>query len=186
MWKKTGTIALFMFLFAGMAFAEDTNASGEPSPEELQQMILDLRNEIQLVRSQAVTVRMDEDTRQLLAILEDKIINMEQRLDQIDQRLLTMKSALVDKIDSSQAGTVSLLEAAINKRVGEAVAELKEYTRMMTNPIRINLPNFGLWLMLTAAFMLFAGLRYKVAVVAAEREKRDNKNIEKTISEAGK
>lgn len=173
MGKKTGTIALFMLLFAGMTFAEDTNASEPASSEELQQMILNLRNEMQQMRSQVITVRMDEDTRQLLTILEDKIISMEQRLDQIDQRLLGLKNDLENKIDSSQENTVSLLEAAINKRVGEAVAELKEHTRLMTNPIRINLPNFGLWLMLTAAFMLFAGLRYKGMVVAAEREKKE-------------
>jgi len=175
MFKKAGFLILIALFFVPFAFAEDIN-SPQPTPAELQQMIADLKGEVAQSRAQIVTVQIDQSTQQLLQVLEDKMVAVEQKLDKVEERFLTLRKELSDKIDNLEKVVVAQVETNTNVKIDEAKKEIEDNTRAMTNPIRINLPNLGLWMMVTAAFMLFAGLRHKTAKAAAEHEQEVNDN----------
>jgi len=162
----------FLFICAGV-YANDTNDTESfttITSEELAIALAELRLETQTARNEIVTVRMDSETQQLFARLEDKMVLFEQKLIIIEDRFMILKNDLADKIDTSAAKTTSDISIANNKQIADLTTAFKQFVRDMTNPIRINLPNFGLWLMVTSAFMLIAGLRRQKAVKDVKRE----------------
>ena len=172
--KKFCVVVLaFMFICAGV-YAADINATDGSmaaiTPDELAAALAKLQAETAAARAEIITVRMDDETRQLFARLEDKIMLLEQKLIVIEDRFMLLKNDLSDKIESTAASSASLISSDNSKQIAELNKETKQYVRDMTNPIRINLPNFALWLMVTALFMLTAGLRIKKAVKDANRE----------------
>lgn len=174
-------LAFALLVISVGVYGEDVNApvAATPTTAELQAMIAAIQAQSAIARAEIVTVRMDAETSQLFDRLEDKMLAIEQKLTVIEDRFMQLKNDMSDKIDSSATNTTQVIDASVNEKIAELNTETKQYIRDMTNPIRINLPNFALWLMVTAAFMLVAGIRMQTAVKDAKREIVKNKEAGK-------
>ena len=173
--KHLVMLALAIFLVSASVQAADINST--VTLAELQQTLDDLEAVTQTVRTDIVTVRLDMETQQLFTKLDAKMSAMEQRLNVFEERFISLKGDISDKIESSSQLTISGVNTATDTKINESHTETQRYVRDMTNPIRINLPNLALWLMVTALFMLTAGLRMKTAVKDAKKEIEENKAV---------
>ena len=169
-------MAFALVLICNCAFAYDSNAS--VTAGQMQEIIAsmnttllaEMRMSIQELRSQPVPL--DTTTLQTLDRLDGKLTALEQKFSLFEDRFVALKNELSDKIDISATLTSTTIESKTNARIDASTAAINKYTRDMTNPIRINLPNFALWLMVTSAFMLIAGLRMKGAIKSAKAEEK--------------
>ena len=152
MTKQMIMLALALFMLCATVQAVDLN--GTANVEELQQRLAELEATAQQTKTQVVTVRMDAETQKLFNNLEDKMADIVQKIDVFEERFVSLKTDMGNKVDSSASNIKSELEGKFNKKIDESQKETQDYTRLMTNPLRINLPNFALWLMVTAVFML--------------------------------
>jgi hypothetical protein len=175
---KAVIVVLVVGLFAFCVNAQDANVTLQQLHEEmqtLQQLTAQLNKQLQEPHVQVVTAQFDAQSLQILQQLGDKMAILEQKQSLIEERFAALRTDLSNKSDESKIAVINELTTKINAVVGDSAESTKQYMKDMTNPIRINLPNFGLWLMVTAAFMLVAGMRFKTALRDAEREIKQTK-----------
>jgi len=168
-------LALAIFLVSACVHAADANTA--ITQEEMQALLAEIRGSAADAKTEIVIARMDTEMRDLFNKLEGKMTSVEQKVTTFEERFVAMKNELSTKIESSATLTETNIETKMNTKISESHTETQQYVRDMTNPIRINLPNLALWLMVTALFMLTAGLRMKTAVKDAKKEIEENKAV---------
>lgn len=151
----------FVLLFSVNAYSQDTNVT-DATIEEMQAEINNLKQlliEAQQIQRQIVTVQVDEQTRQMLQEMKDKMASFELTINGFQERFTRLREEVNQLMIAKKRETVAEVNAYTDKKIEEQNEIVTDTIYAATNPVRINLPNFALWCMVTAAFMLFIGAR---------------------------
>jgi len=161
--KRAMAALVAVILVLPFAFAADTNsqdANDVVAAAEVLEQLRQAQNQLDQVQQamsqpQIVTVQIDSQTQSLLKELQGEVSSLKQEVASYQEKFTRLRDEITAKMESEH----DVLEGQINAHTDQKSAELfesiKEYMRYATNPVRINLPNFALWLMVTGAFMLF-------------------------------
>lgn len=160
-WKMT---ALFLLLLCSFAAAQEPDFN-QMTPDELQEYITLLQNN-QVQPQQApllVTVQIDEELRQSIDMLQTEVGQLKLTNERMQERFAQFVTDNKKNLDDAKTDIYNQTEIKINTSNEAQSKELKEWIRLQTNPVRMNLPVIGIFTMLTAIFLLWTSKLYKGA-----------------------
>ena len=162
-------ILLLLTLLAVPVIAEDTNAAPVMTPEQLQQILEELREAQPVQQSQqpqVVTAQIDDSLRQTLELLKTEISAIKESNKRMEDRFNRLVSDTEQTIAASEKRTISQTTANVILEVQRMFEmqedRFKDFVDWKTNPIRMNLPIVGVFAMCTAAFLLWASRQYRL------------------------
>ena len=155
-WKVT---VLFLLLLCSLVAAEDVNTSSMTT-EELQAYISSLQEQAKPMQPMIVTIDIDDELRKNLDMLQNEVSQLKQTNERMQERFAQFVTDNKSNLDAMKTDTYNQTETRVRVITGEQTTELKEWTRLQTSPVRMNLPTVGVFFMLTAVFLLWTSKLY--------------------------
>ena len=163
MTKKIIPVLALLLLFSTTVYAEDVDLS-VMTPAEVQEYITELQNQTEQPQQQAsvVTIRTDPELAQRLDLLQSELGDLKSSYNQMQERFNRLAQDTGEAILEGNKQVVSEIEVITQDQITISNEEMKDYIDYRTNPVRQNAPSIGVFLILTAAFLLWASRQYKL------------------------
>jgi len=163
-----------LLLLSTACYAVDLNTM---TPAELQEYVQGLQQQAsQPAQPTIITIQADQQLNDKLDILTSEMANMKDELQKMQERFNRLATDTSEAIDQGNKKVVADTSSATQAQISAMAKEQKEYIDQKTNPVRQNAPAIGVFMILTGAFLLWAGKQYKLTQGARNnggQEKRD-------------
>lgn len=161
MTKKILLLIAVTLLILSYAAAQDINAM---TPEELQAYIQQLQAEQQPepIVQQVIVSQVDEELRQDIKLLVNELRDLKEANKRMEERFGKLVTDTDQKIQESELRTIDGVTKNVLGMFKVQEENFKEFVHAYTNPVRMNLPIVGVFLMMTGVFLLWAGKQYKL------------------------
>jgi len=162
MTMTTAKIILFfcMLLFIQSAAAQVPDIN-QMTPEELQAYIEQLQQETEQPKMPiVVTVQIDEELKRSIDLLETEVGLLKLTNERMQERFAQFVTDNKENLDSTAQVVFNRVSEDTDGKLKNQSEELKEWIRLQTNPIRMNLPAIGAFLILSAVFLLWTSRIY--------------------------
>lgn len=157
-------LALAFIFLAGTAFGEDVNTEvppedTEPTQEEIMRQLRESQLRIEelqrrLDSPQVVTVQLDTEMRDVIREMQGQLSELSREISSFQEKFNRLRDEVITKFEAGQDSLYIQIMKDVSIQLTAQTKEQNDYVKYLTNPIRINLPNLGLWLMVTGLFML--------------------------------
>lgn len=157
-------LAALLLLLCGFCYGQDINAT-DVDVQDLMRQLEESRGELDEVKEalrtlsapQVFTVQLDDELRNKLNLLQGRLETVDATLGQYQEKFTRLRDDLGAKIEDEGARVKKEVVSDVEDRMAVQTTAMKGHMDYTMNPVRMNLPNFGLWLMVTGLFMLIWG-----------------------------
>lgn len=150
--------AVFVLLLCSLVSAVDLNTM---STSDVQAYIQALEAQKNLQQQpQIITVQMDAKMQTTIDKLEASMQSMERSNEQLNSRFAELATKQTSGMETLEGNIKKFVELEMDSQLAFYMEETKEYFRVMTNPIRMTLPQVAMFAILSAIFLLWTGKYY--------------------------
>lgn len=155
---------IFLLMLAGSVFAQvpDLNTMTQ---EEFEAFILEIQGQQvpqvpQLPQQTTVTIQVDEELKAKLDILTGEVGEMKEQMKRMQEKFNVLAGETKTTVEENSDRVI--MEVGINNEatITLLLNQLADYIAYATNPIRMNLPAIGAFMMLTSAFLIYISRTY--------------------------
>jgi len=178
-----------MLLLFGTVTAIDVNASDET---ELNAYIAQLIAEQQSNMPQqpvVVQIKSDESLNQKIELIISQLGELKATDDRMQEKFTTLVVDFDTKLAGTEERVAARQEAKLTEVTDEQTEAMKAYIREQTNPVRMNLPSIGVFLMATALFLILISRTYnfkgkEINLVSKKQESESKKEFNSVLEKA--
>ena len=157
-------IVAILILLSSFAFAQEPDLN-TMSAEELQEYVQQLITENQqpaVMQPTVITIQADQQLNDKLDLLTSEVGSMKAEMTQMQDRFNRLATETETKIDQGATKGTADTTTITQKQIDAFRILTFDYIDQRTNPVRQNAPAIGVFLILTGAFLLWAGRQYKM------------------------
>jgi len=148
-----------LMLFSPAA-AQDLNSYSEAELNAyIAQLIAQQQSSIQQ-QPVVVQIKSDEALNQKIDLIVSQLGELKASSDRLQEKFGVMSTEFDAKLQAAEERIASRQEAKVDEATSGQTAVLQDYVREQTNPVRMNLPAIGVFLMATALFLIFISRTY--------------------------
>lgn len=193
--RKTAIFLIFALIalaFLPGGYADDLNSTQGVSQETvdaLQEQVRLLQQKTVQLEAQDYQQSLQSEERILqeissisasLDVLQDTIIEQQESVKRMEDRFSKLVTDIDLKIKESGNVVIEELDSRNKNSLNKGLSALSDYFREITNPVRLNLPIFGVLLMAAGAFMLWASRTYRLTK-GSRHEENLNRDFSKPL-----